>query len=984
MGAQPRTASRIPVRPSPPRKELNRTMNLKNAACLSPLTTAALLSALAASAPARPLPSDPRILTGTTANGVTWIYRKHDNPPGKMALMMHVRTGSLNETDAQRGLAHFMEHMMFNGTENFPPGKLIPYFEGIGMKFGADVNANTSFDRTIYMLFLPDAQGESIDKALTVLSDYAFRATLNEAEIDKERGVILEEARGRKSAEQRIRDRLWPQLYAGSRFAARLPIGDPEVVAKAPRSEFVDYYRTWYRPENVTVVLVGDADPKPIVPLIEKSFGTYKAEVPARKPLRAEFKPFTEERAFVMTDPEVTTGRVQMLSVRPGRPPTVTVEQLRTELVEAIANRILARRFDERVKRGLAGYRSASTGVDAFFHEALAVSGTATGEPADWAKMLEELIVEVSRAREYGFTEGEMKLIRREVIATRERAVRTESTQNARTIIEGIINAVNEGTPVLSAQQELDLMRELLPTVSASEVSETFRRHFTPGTFAYVVTLPEKEGMAVPGRDDVLAAARAAWARRVEPPTGDEGADELLAKPLVPGRMVETTRDDDLGITSGWLENGIRVHHRFMDYKKDTVFVSLTLAGGGIEETAENVGVSLVAGLAISTPATSRLDSIRIRDLMVGKNVKVGGGPVADDAFVIRIGGSPKDLETGLQLAHALITDGRIEETAFKNWRLATLRDIERNQTSVTFKAGEALADLLSGGDPRRLPLSKARVEALSVAQGQAWLDRLCRSAPIEAAVVGDMPWDEVRPLIERYVGSLPKRARSAEHLIPLRKLARGTGPLVRSLRVETVTPTAIAYAGFVGCEGRNADDRRALQVAASILSSRLIKQVREELSLVYSIGAESSPSWIYRDAGRFQSGSKCKPGNTETVAEEVRKAFDAFAASGPTTEELEAARKQILNHLDTNMKEPMYWIGLLEHLDLRGRSLDEPRADKAKYATITAGEVQAAFRKYWTPARSFTVTAEPVTPRGDSQKEPDATKAEPAAAASP
>jgi len=938
----------------------------------------------AAYAPAadRPLPQDSRILTGTLDNRATWVYRRHDNPPGRMAVMMHVRTGSLNETDSQRGLAHFMEHMMFNGTEHFPPGSLIPYLESLGMKFGGDVNASTSFDRTVFMLFLPSADPDAIDKALMVMSDYAFRARLDEKEIDKERGVILEETRSRKSAEQRIRDALWPELYAGSRFPTRLPIGVPEVIEKAPRSEFVDYYRTWYRPENVTLVLVGDADPEPVIPRIRKWFAEYRPDRPPREPLRADVQPFRESRAFVVTDPEITTCRVQMLNVLPGRPPAVTVEQWRTQLVEDLAERILARRFDDRVKKGQARYRSASTDVGRLFKEALSVSGAATGEPADWTTMLEELIIEVRRAREYGFTDREMALVRRELLAACERAVRTESTRNARSVIQEIVSAIDEGVPVLSAQQELDLVSTLLPAVSTSEVSAAFRKLFAPGPFAYVVLLPQKEGVAVPSKDDVLAAARAALARKVEPPEDDKTPDDILTVLPAPGRIVESTVDDDLGITSAWLENGARIHHRFMDYKKDSVAVSISFAGGGIEETPENLGITSLAGLAFRNAATSRLDSGAVRDLMLGKNIRVSGGPGGDDAFVVSVSGSPKDLEAGLKLAYALITDGKIEETAFRNWKAIALREIERNQTDVSFKASEALSDLLSGGDPRRLAVNRENIEALSIPAAQAWLTRLCREAPVEVAVVGDIRWDEARPLIERYVGSLPKRSRSAEHLDRLRILHRPAGPLSRRVEVGTVTPAAVAYTGFAGCEGRCTEDRRALSMAATILTSRLIRRVREDLSLVYGISVESTVSWIYRDAGRFSAGAKCKPENADRVVEEVRKVFDEFAASGPTAEELARAQKQILNQLDTGMKEPSYWLDLLEHLDLRGRSLEDVRTVKAWYSGVTARQVQAAFRKYYTPARSFTVTAIPVAPQtapaGERPQTPATKKAEP------
>ncbi|UCF34138.1 MAG: insulinase family protein, partial [Phycisphaerales bacterium] len=518
---------------------------------------------------ARPLPSDPRIITGKLDNGVTWQYRRHDNPPGKMWVLIHVRTGSLNETDAQQGLAHFMEHMAFNGTENFPPGELIPYFESIGMEFGPDLNASTFFDQTMFMLFLPDAEIPQVEKALTVLSDYAFRNLLLIEEIDAERGVILEELRSRKSPYQRIRDRLWPELYEGSHFANRLPIGKEEVIANAPREQFEDYYRTWYRPENVTVVMVGDAPHEAYIPLIDKWFGQYRPDRPARPQKGPEFKPFTKQRAIVVTDPELSDCDVEMYNIRPGRPPTTTAEQWRTQLVEYIANWIMGRRFDVLITRGQAAYLQASTYVTDFFQDALLSHGWASGEAADWNKMLEQLVLEVSRAREHGFTEYELNLAGKEILADAEHAVKTEPTLDARSIAMGMIAAVNDEEPVLSAEQELALTREFLPTVTLAEVNASFRKHFEPGTFAYVVKTPDQESVSVPSKDVVLAAARAAWARKTEPFQVEEAPTGLLARLPEPGSVVEEAYDEDLEITDAWLSNGVRLHHRFMDYKKD-------------------------------------------------------------------------------------------------------------------------------------------------------------------------------------------------------------------------------------------------------------------------------------------------------------------------------------------------------------------------------------------------------------------------------
>lgn len=934
-------------------------------------------------ASAKPLPSDPRLVTGKLKNGVTWIYRKHDNPPGKMALMIHVDTGSLNETDAQRGLAHFMEHMCFNGTDNFPPGALIPYFESIGMEFGADLNAFTSFDQTSYMLFTPDTKVEQVDKALMVLSDYAFRATLLDAEIDKERGVILEEARARKSAFQRVRDKLWPELFEGSRFAQRLPIGDEGVIAKAPRSEFVDYYRSWYRPERVTLMLVGDADPEPYRSSIEKWFGEYKPDAAARKDMSAEFKPFTKQRALVVTDPEMALCRVQMENLRPGRPAITTTEQWRTQLVEEIGNWIMGRRFDTKVKKGEASFRGANTSVQSFFQEGLMISSQAQGEAKDWNKMLDELVMEVQRARQFGFTNREFALARKEMRSEYEHNVKREPSRNARGVIMQINGATNEGEPVLSAQQELDLFNETIASIDVGEVSKAFAANFATDSVAFVVTTSDKDASAVPSRDDVLAAAKSALARKVEPIKEEEQAASLLATAPTPGKVTETAVEKELEITSGWLSNGVRVHHRYMDYKKDTVLATISLAGAQVEETPENAGITDAACLAINEAATNTLSSSQVRDLMTGKNIRVIARP-AGDTLMINLEGSPADLEAGLQEVYAVLTDGKIEEAAFNNWKLQLAQRLEMMDKAAQFRTSLALLELLGGGDPRLTPMTKEKLEKQTLAAAQAWWDRHRKDSAIEVAVVGDISWDQVRPLLETYLGSLSQRKRTAENLDKLRKLPRSTGPLVKAVQVDTMTPQAVALVGFVTPEGRNKTEVRALELATETVTSRLVKRIREEKSLVYSISARNSPSWVYNDTGQFFAGAPCDPDKVSQVIDEAQTVFAEFAEKGPTAEELDNAKKQVAEDLDTDMREPGYWLSILQHHDMHKRDLKEEKAEKEAYPKFSAEQVRDTFKKYYTPARQFQVTAVPTGAKAGEAKPADAkpTDAKPVAPA--
>jgi zinc protease len=463
------------------------------------------------------LPRDARVVTGTLDNGVTWTYRKHANPRGRMALLLHVAAGSLNETDAQRGLAHFLQHLAFEGSESFPAGELTADLQSLGMTVGCNVNATTGFEQTTYAIYLPGTTTEQVDQALLALSDLAFRCLLPNEALDKVRPAILDERKTGTDAFRRVRDKLWPELFARSRLAERMIIGTEDVIRGATRSELLGFYRTWYRPERVTLFMVGDAEPGPFVALIQKRFGEYEPKLPARAARGAELEPFTRQRAFVVSDPEYPQCQVTMYSLRTGRPPTATVAQARAELVEEIGSRILFRRCHRRAHTDAVAFRSAVTGIARFLRQGRLVTAVARGEPEQWRKILEDLIVEITRARKHGFSREELDEVCKDYLETVERRTQTEAMQNARVILQTLSEAVAGGEPIMSPKQQAELVKRLLPTISLEQVNAAFAENFRPGAFAYVVTLPEKQGVKVPSREEVIAAARAALEKKTVP-----------------------------------------------------------------------------------------------------------------------------------------------------------------------------------------------------------------------------------------------------------------------------------------------------------------------------------------------------------------------------------------------------------------------------------------------------------------------------------
>ena len=345
---------------------------------------------VAAEEAATPLPTDPAVRIGTLANGVTYWVRPHATPPGKITLWLRVGTGSLNEEDGQEGLAHYLEHMAFKGTEHFPAGELISYFESIGLRFGQHQNAFTGFDQTTYTLSLPDTRPETLDKGLLYLADIASRMLLAAEDVDKERGVILEEKRARKGVQQRLTDKLFPELLPGSRAARRLPIGLEETIAHLQRDDFVAYYTTWYRPEKVAILAVGDAPAEAIVEAITKNFAAWTRPQAAPADKGTGIQPYDAILPIVVTDPELTTSSLEALALRP-RTPVKTVADVRRQLLERLGVWMVNRRIEQRIREGTAPYQRANVSQGVFLGTTEQLNAGAEAAPAAWAEALTAL-----------------------------------------------------------------------------------------------------------------------------------------------------------------------------------------------------------------------------------------------------------------------------------------------------------------------------------------------------------------------------------------------------------------------------------------------------------------------------------------------------------------------------------------------------------------------------------------------------------------
>jgi zinc protease len=742
--------------------------------------------------------------------------------------------------------------------------------------------------------------------------------------------------------------------------ARRLPIGLEETIARLQHDDFVAYYTTWYRPEKVTVLAVGDAPAEAIVEAITRNFATWTPAQAAPADKGTGIQPYGTTLPVVVTDPELTTSSVEALALRP-RTPVTTVADIRRELVERLGTWMVNRRIEQRIREGTAPYQRASVSQGLFLGTTEQLNASAEAAPGAWAEALTALLTDVQRARLHGFTDQELERAKRATLATAEHMAQTESTQDALVFIRAMHRAISLGERPLSAAQQVALLRQLLPGITRAEVATTFAANFAPEHRAYVLSVPEQAGLPPPSREALRQAAETVLAQPVAPWQSQERPTTLLDTPPQPGTSAEQTRFAPLQITQVTFSNNVRVHYRFMDFKKGEVTVLLTLAGGAIHESAEQRGLTEVATLALSTPATARLSSTDIRDLMTGKKIEVEGR-MTDDTVVLRVAGDPEALEDGLQLAYVLLQEARIEPASVTLWKDQKLQELAAAHTRLDSRAHEAAALALSGNDPRRALLTPAQVMARSevLPAAQAWLDTLLHTAPLEVAIVGDIPESRALELAAKYIGSLPARPRHDPSLTPLRQVAGFTGPLERALEVETITPRAHPILLWRCADWQDVRGRRLMLIASRILERRVRQAVREERGLTYSTTVYAQPSKVYPAMSALHVEFTADPGKVAEAATLAKAVVEHFAAEGPSDEEMDTVRKQIQNNLETLYKEPRYWVELLSDLEYHGTNLVDLEGLMDKFLALSKDEVAAEMRKTVVPERFAMVLARP------------------------
>lgn len=899
------------------------------------------------------LPPDPSVVFGRLDNGFRYLLMKNQEPKGRVAIYLDVQAGSLVETDEQRGVAHFLEHMVFNGSTHFPPGALVDYFQSIGMSFGGDTNAHTSFDETVYRILLPGASRQELEKGLLVMADYARGALLLESEIERERGVILSEKRARDSAEYRAQEASLAFTMRGTRIPERMPIGVLETLNKVDRSLMKSYYDAWYRPEMMILVLVGDFDPILAESLVKERFAQIRGE--KKRPDCQQWGGVAHVGTdfFYQFEPEMGHTRVTIETVW-NEPESVDSLARQTARIHGeAADRILQHRLDRLLETSDSPFSRSQIHSGVFLRRIGYGAISARTSPDKWQAALTALEQELRGALEYGFTEPEVERVRKEMLAELDAAVLTARTRDSQKLAAHIVRTLNNNQVLMSPQQELEIFAPVVSKFKAEDLRAALQRVWNQkARLMAVVGNTELSGQEP--RTQIRKVYEQAATRKLALPTtgtelvfpylhlvADDG--ETRQEPILDGQGEKIT-----------LANGVVVNLKPTTFKENEVELVASFGFGKCSEPRP--GLALLAERVMNESGTGRLTRTQLERVLSGSTVKLDF-KVGEASCMWRGSAVNRDLELMFQLLQTRLADqvAREDATALAMQGFKQMYDqMASDVNGVMQLSGESF---LAGGHPSFGLPPWSEFSRLQAEQIQAWMDQEVTSGGLEVSVVGDIDRRQVRELARTYLASLPRQKPSE---MEEKRIAFPAGQTLR-LHAPSSIDKAMLVVAWPTDDFWNIERTRGLYLLTEIFADRLRKVIREKLGDAYSPQALNQPSRTYAGYGVLRTQLIVDPARIESIHEEVVRVAHDLWSSGVTWEELERARAPLLTSLKDMVRTNGYWLHSVLSLSSRHpQQLQWPATIVSGFASISREQLTALAREYLDPGKAATVMVVP------------------------
>lgn len=896
------------------------------------------------------LKPDAKAVFGALRNGMRFVIFPNAEPPGRASLRLYIDAGSLQETEEQRGLAHFLEHMAFNGTKHFPAGQMVEYFQRLGMAFGADTNAHTSFRETVYKLEIPPgADGQAPDPqtlrdGLRMFRDVGDGMLLDPNEIDKERGIILSEKLARDTVESRTMEEALTFQLPDSKLSRRLPIGLEAVISGAPAAQLVDFYQKYYTPDRMVLAVVGAVDPAALEKEIVEIFGPLAPRENAPDP---DFGMITEGRGIstkAHLEPEAGYATVSFVIARPYKPQIDTAETRLAELKRALASRMVGRRLEVLTKAKDSPILQGRADISPFLQLLTYAELEVTAPPPRWADAVALSARELKKAMAFGFTQSELTAARAELLAELENEAKSAPSRKSRDLADAIVRALGEGKVFTDPVAELPRVKAALEKITAEECHAVFKEGFGSKDLSVFAAgnMP-----SAPGGETLEAALQRGMSAPIEPPVEEADVAFGYTEFGPAGTVAEKKEIADLGITQLVFQNGVRVNLKPTDFKKDEVLALVSFGQGKLSLPQGQPGLELYARSVFQAGGLGQHSVDDLQRILAGKTTSVNF-EVGEDAFALGGETTRENLAIQLQLLCAYLSDPGWREEADQLFRQSADALFAQVDHALEAQREARIEPWLRGGDHRFAFPTKEQALARTVDDAKAWLTPQLSQGAVEIGLVGDFDPAEAEKILAATFGALP--ARQPAVVAPPGALA-----FPQAGRHDFSFQSKIAK-GFVGVyfptTGRtDIKLTRRIQVLASVFSDKLREKIREELGESYSPRASALASDVFPGFGYIFANILISPSQADKVSRAVEQIAQKIVAEGVTTDDVERAIKPLLTAIEEQRRSNAYWLTTVcANAQAHPQRLDWARSMVADFQSVNEADLDTLARQYLQP----------------------------------
>lgn len=864
----------------------------------------------------QPLPIDPKVRYGVLDNGLTYYIRHNELPKDRADFYIAQKVGSILEEDSQAGLAHFLEHMAFNGTTNFPDKTMMNYLESIGVKFGENLNAYTGFDETVYMVLnVPTTRNSIIDSCLLVLHDWSGFITLDPKEIDKERGVIREEWRTRGNAQMRIWEQMFPQIYPNSKYANRLPIGSIDVINNFKPQEIRDYYNTWYRPDQQAIIVVGDVNVDKVEADIKKMFADIPKRTNEKERVYFPVPDNDEPIVAISKDKEATSTSINLFFKHDPLPDAIksTAAGLVVDYMKSVAATMMNERFDEMRQKANAPFLYAGASDGEYFvsktKDAWSVFAACKETGIDQA--LTAITEETERMKRYGFTPSEYDRARINVLKMYETQYNEREKQKNNRYAQEYVTHFTSGGYIPGIETEYTLINQVAPKITVEDVNEFLKQIITNKNIVISLTAPEKEGVTLPTKADLLAVFNKAAQATIAPYVDTVSNEPLMSQLPKAGKVVSESKDAALDATIWTLSNGAKVIFKTTDFKKDEITMSAQGKGGvSIFPTSDIINTKVLTEV-VSLGGLGKFSQVELTKMLAGKLLSVTPYAGAENQG-INASTNPKDLETMMQLVYMTFTQPRMDQEAFDSYMERMKAQLLNAQMNPMVAMVDSINKVVFNNNPWKTRFTVEDLSKINYAHIMDMYKELFASVKdYNFIFVGNIDPATLKPLVEQYIASLPA-AKAPLKPTQAAAVKVNKGEIKNVFNRAMQTPKATVLDFYSGSIPYTLENMMTLSFFDQILDILFTEKVREEQGGTYGVSCSAGISRYPMNQTIVQIYFDTDPEKYAQLNEIVKKEIKNMTVAGPRAEDFSKVKEFMLKKRKENLQENGFWMGVL------------------------------------------------------------------------